>query len=137
MIRVRGESGVAALFAIFLAVAFLAMAGLVIDGGYVLAGSRRLTNHAEQAARIGADSLDPASLRDGGQPRVNPEAAAAAARAYLARVGAGGASVSVLGDTVRVTIRDHKRTTILSAVGITSLPISGSAEARSIDESGP
>lgn len=136
MSQAREERGMTAVFVIFLATAFLAMAGLVIDGGYAMAGSRRLTNHAEQAARIGADAINPASLRDGGEPRVDPAAAAVAARAYLDRVGSQGASVSVHGDTVHVTIRDRKRTTVLSAVGITSLPISGSASARSIDASG-
>ena len=52
-------------------VALLAIAGLVIDGGYALGAKREAMNNAEQAARAGADALNQGALRDG-QTMVDP-----------------------------------------------------------------
>lgn len=132
----RNEDGVTALFVVLITVALLAMAGLVIDGGYAMASNRRLTSQAEQAARIGADALNQDSLRDGGDPQVDPSKAVAAAQSYLAKVGAPRGQVSVDGGTVTVTINSHSKTSILSAVGVTQLPTSGAASAESINAAG-
>lgn len=132
----RNEDGVTALFVALITVALLAMAGLVIDGGYAMASNRRLTSQAEQAARVGADALNQDSLRDGGDPQVDPSKAAAAARSYLAQVGAPRGRVSIDGGTVTVTIKSHSKTSILSAVGVTRLPTSGAASAESINSDG-
>ena len=45
------------------AVALMAMAGLVIDGGAAIAARARAADLAQQAARAGADALSPVSLR--------------------------------------------------------------------------
>ena len=131
-VRERDERGIATLFVVLLATAMLAVAGLVIDGGYALAAKREAMNEAEQAARVGADALDPAALRSG-DTRVNTARAHAAAQAYLNQVGARG-SVSVDGGEVTVTVTASQDTTILSAVGVTSLPVKATATALSIDE---
>jgi Flp pilus assembly protein TadG len=131
------EEGVTSLFVVLLAVALLAMAGLVIDGGYAMASNRRLTGQAEQAARIGADALDQDSLRDGGVPEVERAKAIAAAQDYLSRAGAPRGQVSIDGGTVSVRLESHSNTAILSAVGVTELPTGGHASAESIDEDGP
>jgi Flp pilus assembly protein TadG len=130
--RERDEFGVSTLFVVLFATAMLAVAGLVIDGGYVLGAKRAAMNQAEQAARIGADALDEAALRSG-DTRVNAAQANAAAQAYLNHVGARG-SVRVNGGEVTVTVTDRQDTTILSAVGVTSLPVRATATAVSIDE---
>jgi Flp pilus assembly protein TadG len=135
--HVNDDRGAAAIFLILMTVALLIAAGLVIDGGYALAERRQLTNQAEQAARVGADALDQASLRDGGTPRVDPAAARTAATAYLTRVGATGATVTIDGAVVEVQISGHTDTTILSIVGIGTIPVTGTAAARSIDEDTP
>lgn len=135
--HVNDDRGAAAIFLILMTVALLIAAGLVIDGGYALAERRQLTNQAEQAARVGADALDQVSLRDGGTPRVDPAAARTAATAYLTRVGATGATVTIDGAVVEVEIRGHADTTILSIVGIGTIPVTGTAAARSIDEDTP
>jgi len=132
----RKEDGVTALFVVLITTALLAMAGLVIDGGYAMASNRRLTGQAEQAARIGADALNQDSLRDGGDPTVDPSKAVAAAQGYLSQVGAPRAQVDIDGGTVTVTIRSHSKTAILSAVGVTQLPTSGSASAESVSAAG-
>jgi len=132
----RNEDGVTALFVVLITVALFAMAGLVIDGGYAMASNRRLTSQAEQAARVGADALNQDSLRDGGDPQVDPGKAVAAAQSYLARVGAPTGEVSIDGGTVTVTIKSHSKTSILSAVGVTQLATSGAASAESINAAG-
>jgi len=119
-------------FVVFVAVALLAVAGLVIDGGYAMAARREATGQAEQAARVGADALDQASLRSG-TAEVDPQLAVLAAEDYLARVDAQ-ATVTVEGDTVTVTVTVTQDTAVLSAVGVSSLTVSGTAAARSIDE---
>jgi len=127
------ERGSAAIFVMLMVVALLVAAGLVIDGGYALAKRRQLTNQAEQAARVGADALSEASLRDGGDPRVNPARARAAIDRYLTGVGAPRPTVAISGDTVKVGLASSQRTVILSVAGITSIPVAATGSARSID----
>jgi len=133
--RVRDERGVSTLFVVLFAVALLAVAGLVIDGGYALASKREAMNQAEQAARVGADALDQAALRNG-QTRVSSGQAVAAAQAYLTDVGAIG-QVSVNGGEVTVEVTTSQETSILSAVGLTQIPVKATATAQSIDENTP
>jgi Flp pilus assembly protein TadG len=132
----RREDGVAAMVVVLFTVALLAMAGLVIDGGYAMAANRRLTGQAEQAARLGADALNQDSLRDGGDPQVDPSRAVSAAQGYLAKVGAPHGQVTIDGGTVTVALKSHTNTTILSAVGVTRLSTKGSASAESINADG-
>lgn len=133
----RDERGAAAMFVMLMTVALLAGAGLVIDGGYALAERRQLTNQAEQAARVGADALDRGSLRDGGDVEVDPGRARAAAANYLAQAGTSDSTISIDGGEVSVTIEGQAQTAILSAVGITSIPVTGIGSAESIDEDTP
>lgn len=133
--RNRDEAGATSAIVVLMAVALLSAAALVIDGGYALGAQRRAMNTAEQAARAGSDALSPAALRSG-QTRVDPSAAAFAAQAYLASAGASG-SVRVNGGQVTVTVAARQDTTILAAVGVSSIPISATATALSIDEDGP
>ena len=125
------ESGQITVFVVLVVVALFAMAGLVIDGGSALAEKRRAMNTAEQAARVGADALDPASLRSG-DPAVMPARAAAAAQGYLAQAGVRG-SVAINGSEVTVTVHDTYDTVLLSAIGVGSMRVSSSASARSVN----
>lgn len=131
----RAERGAATVMLVFVAVALLAVAGLVIDGGYALGAKREAMNSAEQAARVGSDALSESALRSG-RARVNPGQAIAAAQSYLHRVGTTG-SVAINGGTVTVTVSTHQRTAILSAVGVTSIPVKATASAESIDQEHP
>jgi Flp pilus assembly protein TadG len=125
------DEGSVTLFVVVVATALLAMAGLVVDGGYALAARQEAGTVAEQAARAGADALAPSSLRDNGPLRLDPAAAQRAAETYLATSGhAGQASVS--GDSVTVTVQITRRTAILSAVGIAHLSSTASATARGL-----
>lgn len=130
--RPHDERGNVTAYVVLFAVALLAVAGLVIDGGYALGARREAMNQAEQAARVGADALDQGALRSG-QTYVDPGRAVGAAQAYLAQVGARG-NVSVNGGRVTVTVSKSQKTTILAAVGVGTMPIKASASALSINE---
>lgn len=126
------QRGVSALVVVLLTTALFSVAGLVIDGGYALSARKEAMTQAQQAARVGADALSVGALRDG-TVRVDPDRAAAAARSYLRSVGADG-TVSVNGGEVSVTVTSTSDTVMLSAVGVSSLPVEVSATAESIDE---
>lgn len=130
----RDDQGAAMPFVVLFTVALLAVAGLVIDGGYALGAKRQAMNTAEQAARVGADALSPSALRDG-RTQVDPQQAAAAARSYLQSVGAEG-QVSVNGGEVTVTVVGRQETALLSAVGVDSIPVEATSTARSVDQDG-
>jgi Flp pilus assembly protein TadG len=125
------DEGAVAMFVVVITMALLAMAGLVIDGGYTLAARQEAANTAEQAARIGADALSRDSLRSGGPVRIDSAAAASAARDFLAAVGHNG-EVTVSGDLVTVTVRVSQRMAILSAVGVNAIAVTGRASARGL-----
>lgn len=122
------DEGSATLFVVVLAPALLAMAGLVIDGGYALAARQEAAATAEQAARAGAGALARDGLRAGDPPRLDPAAAAAAAQAYLADTGYSG-TATVTGQAVTVTVRISRPTAILSAVGIDAVASTATATA--------
>lgn len=127
-----GDRGSVALYFAIVAVAAIAMAGLVVDGGAALATRERAADVATQAARAGANALTPQSVR--GLPsglQADPVAAQAAANRVLAAASAEG-TVTVDGGTVTVTSTIHRRTAILSAVGVTDISQSASASATSI-----
>lgn len=127
-----GDRGSIALWFAVIAIAALAMAGLVVDGGAALATRERAADLATQAARAGANALYPASLR--GAPeglRPDPYAAQAAANRVLNTAGATG-TVSVAGNDVVVQVTVHKRTAILSAVGLSDISQTSSATATSL-----
>lgn len=122
------------MWVVFLAVAFLALAGLVIDGGYTMGAKREAARAAEQASRIAADQLDTDSVRTGGS-KISPSAAVSAGQGYLASIGESG-TVDVHGNEVTVTVTNTQQTRILSAFGAGSFTVRASATARSIDGTG-
>ena len=130
---VRNERGSASIWAILvISGAFTVLLGLVVDGGRVLDARIAASRAAAQAARVGADSLSSASVRDG-HNAISVEAAKARAKNYLHDAGMSGA-VSVSGDTVTVTVTGTSETQILGVIGIGSFPISESESAQAITE---
>ena len=123
--------GSATIWMIFMSIAILAVAGLVIDGGYTLAAKRESARVAEQAARIGADQLDTDSLRTGGSDVVPGEARAAATR-YVSSAGLK-AHVDVHGQEVTVRVTQRTRSVILGAFGVPGYTVQSQATAISID----
>lgn len=127
-----GERGSITLFTLLISLALLATAALVIDAGYAMGDNRKAMTQAEQAARVGADALSESKLRSG-ITAVDRDRAIAAAHQYLAGVGASG-TVQVDGGRVTVTVTREHETTMLSAVGVGTLPVKATATASSIDE---
>ena len=125
------DQGTVTAFVVVITAALLAMAGLVIDGGYALAARQEASTVAEQAARAGADALAPASIHSNGPLRLDPAAARRAAEAYLARTGHEG-QATVNGDAVTVSVNITRKTAILSAIGIEQLSSTANATARGI-----
>jgi Flp pilus assembly protein TadG len=112
-----------------LAVALLALGALVFDGGQILTARREANNLARQAARAAAQQLDVAQARTG-TFTLDPAAADASARAYLADVGVTPVSVRVTGDRVEVTVELTQPTPLLSILGIDERTVTATASAR-------
>lgn len=116
----RGEAGSAAVFVIGMSIVLLVCAGLVVDGGLAINARMRVADDAEQASRVGADSLDVDELRATGSIVIDEPLARRRAASYLAARGyaPGQFTVTVGLGTVDVTVRDLTKTMILGLVGI-------------------
>lgn len=127
------EGGFVSFYVVLITIGLLAMCGLVFDGGNALAARGQAADVSQQAARAGADALSPASLRSVGPVGLTagPAAAGAAANRVL-RAGGVSGTVAVSGDTVTVAVVVHRRTSILSAVGLTQITGRATASATAI-----
>ena len=131
--RNRSERASASAWALLvISGAFTVLLGLVVDGGRVLDARTAASKGAAQAARVGADALSSASVRDG-RDAINVEAANARARKYLHDTGLTG-TVTVRGRTVTVTVNGRSSTQILGFIGIESFPIRQTETAQAITE---
>ncbi|HEY9557501.1 MAG TPA: pilus assembly protein TadG-related protein [Acidimicrobiales bacterium] len=125
------ERGSVTAFVVIMTSALLAMAGLVIDGGYALAAHRRAFNEAEAAARAGAQAVDLDTLRATGDVVLDAEEAERRALEYLAALDRSG-SVEVDGDVVRVHLSFEHGLVLLDAFGVGPMTIEGDGEARAV-----
>lgn len=96
------DRGSVSAFVAVIAIALVAVAGLVYDGGQILTAQARARDLAANAARAGAQEIDLDTLRADQQVVLDPDRASAAALDYLAAHGAIG-SVNVSGSRVTVT----------------------------------
>jgi len=110
--RLGGERGSVSAFVAVIAVGLVMVAGLVYDGGQILAAQATARDLAANAARAGAQEIDLDALRADGIPLLDPARAADAAHAYLQRSGADG-EVVVDGARITVTARIHQDMRIL------------------------
>lgn len=125
----RSQNGQVTAFVVVFVMALILVAGLVLDGGMLLAAQRRAANEAEAAARSGAQALDVAAYRASGVLALDPARASMAAQTYLAAVGHEG-DVEVAGDRVAVTVRFRQPLQILDIAGLGALSVTGQGEAR-------
>jgi hypothetical protein len=126
---VRDESGRVTAFVVILSAACLLCAGLVLDGGLALAAKVRAIGQAEEAARAGAQQLDLGVYRDTSAVTLQPAAAIAAARRYLASVGASG-TATITGNTVNVVVTADQPTQLLGMIGISEITVAGAGHAE-------
>ena len=121
----RDERGEIGPVMILYVVIILAAAGLVFDGGRLLAAKRDAANRAEAAARAAAATLSPNAGLD-------PDTARTAAYQYLTAVGipAADASITVAGDEVTVTVTEHRPQVFFALAGVTNAAVTSTGRAR-------
>lgn len=124
----RDERGQITAFLAVFVVALVAVGGLVIDGGALLAAKRRAIDEAEGAARAGAQAVAPGALHRGAA-LPDPAGAARAASAYLAKTGHQGV-VAVDGDIVKVSVSFRYPMLVLGIGGLASVSVTGEGSAR-------
>lgn len=127
----RGERGTVTVFVVSMTTALLLVAGLVSDGGRMIAARREADAVAAAAARAGAQGLDEAGLRQSDGAPLNVSDVVRRVERYLGRTDySGGASVS--GDTVTVEVHRTQTLAILSLAGLASSDITGTGSARAV-----
>lgn len=125
----RDERGTVTAFVTIAALGLLLMTGLVADGAGMLATKREAIDHANAAARAGAQAVDEAALRSTRAVRIDSDAAVTAAQRYLTDTGHTG-SVRIEGDEVVVTVSVPYRPQLLGIVGIDTRTLIGAGSAR-------
>jgi Flp pilus assembly protein TadG len=109
---------------------FLALAGLVADGGHYLDAKQAAASEAEQAARAGAGSLNISELH-AGTIAVDPATAVTAAEDYMTSAGLPG-TAWVVGNTVYVQISYRMPTQLLGIIGVSSMAVSVTESATDV-----
>jgi putative Flp pilus-assembly TadE/G-like protein len=135
--RLSDDSGQATPLILMFLLGIVAVAGLVIDGGFLFASRRSLQSMADGAARAGAMAVDERLLRDsrGAEVVLEPEVARAAADDYLTRAGFDGqVEISASSTSVKVNLYRQTRTLVLSIVGVRD--VSAQAQATAAPRSG-
>ena len=110
--RPNAERGSITAFVAVISFALVMVAGMVYDGGQIVAAQAEARAVASKAARAGAQEVDTGSIRATGRPTLHPARARTAAQRYLDEAGVPG-TVTVSGDTVRVTVRITQEMRIL------------------------
>lgn len=128
--RARSDEGSVSVFVALCAVGLLVVIGIVIDCGGRLRAVERADALAQEAARAAGQQIDQGAALSGGRLVVDPAAATAAARQYLADNGAHGeAVVAADGRTIHVTVDGTYDTALLGVIGIGSMPVHGEGSA--------
>ncbi|SEO89300.1 TadE/TadG family type IV pilus assembly protein [Actinacidiphila rubida] len=129
--RAADDRGGIAVYTAIVTVMLLGIIGLVVDGGGKLRETERADTVAMEAARAGGQALDPAAAITGTAYRVDPQAARAAAYAFLHQAGARGhVNISPDRTSITVTVTGSYATKFLPVVGIGSLPVTGHGSAK-------
>ena len=130
-LRHDSERGAVSVYVVIIAAVLMLMAGLCLEARRVLNAPASLSAQAEQAARAGAQHLSTDDVRGGATVSVDSAAATSAARTYLAQGGlAQSSTVDVTSRGVAVTVERDVPTTMLRLVGVTSVHVTVTGEAR-------
>lgn len=127
--RVRTtERGVISLFVAVLFVAFFLVVGIVVDSAELRGQRRALSDLARQAARAAVQEVDVTAYRATGTVRLDPAAAAARARALVAR---SGLQADVTIEVDRATVRLRKAVPVrVLGLGERDVNVGAAGEAR-------
>lgn len=98
------ERGAVSTFLAVIALALLMAAGLAIDGGRKVNALREASHLADNAARAGAQAVDLDTLRTTGDLTLQPGDAADRVDQYLTTLGHTATEITVIGDTIAVTV---------------------------------
>jgi hypothetical protein len=123
------DRGVVTAFVLGLAMCFMVTAGMAVDGGRIVAARVEAADHAENAARVGAQQVTLLRL---GWRLLDPVKAKRAAEEYLRVRGISG-QVTVGLRTVTVTVTLTQQTTLLRMVGIGSRRVTASRTAELVE----
>ena len=128
--RARDERGSATVFVIGFALILFLCAGLVIDGGLAINKRMRIADDAEQAARIGADSIDVNEFRRTEKLTIDNQLARQRISGYMSALGYGPGNwnADIKADDVQVQVQDVSKTYILNIFNV-KFPVRASAEA--------
>ena len=126
----HGDRGSVTGFVVIVTLIVLSCGGLAVDGARVVAAKVSAADHAENAARAGAQEI--VSLR-GGNWSLDPGRASNTAYAYLASHGLSG-TVTVSVNRITVTVRSTVSTTLLRLVGVSSKTVSATRSSEPISQ---
>ena len=115
-LSITTENGVVSAFVVGLMMTFIVCAGLGVDGGRLVAIRLELADHAENAARVGAQELT--ELRSG-EPKIDESQAQSSVSSYLALHDLDG-EVATTSNSVTVTVSQEVKMTLLQLFGATS-----------------
>lgn len=113
---------------VILLVPLIAFAGLAFDGGQALAARREANDVAFSAARAGAQAAQGRALT-GVAPEIDPAAAIAAATSTANAAGWPGATVTIDGSSVTVSVTGTVDYALLPLVGVSGGTVTGTSTA--------
>ncbi|MFB8441189.1 TadE/TadG family type IV pilus assembly protein [Streptomyces niveus] len=127
----RRDRGSMSLFFALSSLAILMVMGLLVDGGGALNAANRSTSLAQEAARTAGQQIDPAQAIEGTAITIDPDAAVAVAQDYLAAANVrGDVEITDGGQTLTVTVLDTYDTHFAQLVGVGTIDVTGTANAR-------
>lgn len=126
--KVSDDRGSVSAFVLGLVMTFVACAGLAVDGGRIVTAKVRVSDIAENAARVGAQAITDIRL---GTPSVDRERATRIAAKFLGESGVDG-SVSANRFEVCVVVGETVRMAVLNLVGVSARHVSSRRCARPI-----
>jgi hypothetical protein len=125
----RRDRGSISGFVVVITAAVLACGGLVVDGARIVGAKVTAADHAENAARAGAQQI----VARNGVIVLDVVAARQRAAAYLADVGATG-TIQVTPTRITVTVTAVVSTTLLRIVGVGARSVRASRSADPVTE---
>lgn len=117
-------------FVVVMTLIVVACAGLALDGARIVGAKVSAGDHAENAARVGAQEI--ASVH-GGVFVLDPARARSAAQSYLSAHGLNG-SVIASPDQVTVTVSETVDTTLLRLIGISSKTVTATRSSAPVSQ---
>ncbi|MCB0910007.1 MAG: pilus assembly protein [Propionibacteriaceae bacterium] len=118
--------------AVLLVTVFTLILGIAVDLSGQVQTRRQAKDVAAQAARIAGQQLDADRFLDsGGRIRLSSSAARKAAQDYIEHAGMTG-TVTIDGTEITVTATAQYNPVILPIVGIKTLPVTATADARAV-----